>query len=73
MDARKVELHHHEPEQVKGYIRDAEALLSEMGLDPGHDSPLFLKVIDLISSKTVQYQVPQPVMLGGALPGVPRM
>lgn len=53
---RKIELVHNEPEQVKLYLEAALELVE--AVDPPSDlrELFFAKAVDLLSSKTVQYE-----------------
>lgn len=68
MSGTREDIAHHFPEHIKGYVRDAETLLEDIGIPVDYNSPLFLKVVDLLSAKSVQITQVQPAAFGLTLP-----
>lgn len=69
MIGRRTETYHSTPEQVRGYLRDALAVVEE--LDPPEDlrAPVFVAAVNLGSAKTISVEAVAPQ--GGAL-AIPR-
>ena len=58
---QRIDTQHHTPEQVLGYLREATEIMGEFN---GHEAtwtPIFLKVVDLLSEKSVALVPPQSV------------
>ncbi len=47
---------HHSREQIVGYLRDAEAIVGELELDPELLVPAFLKAVDLLAAKQIVFE-----------------
>lgn len=68
MNGTREDIEHHFPEHIKGYIRNAEIILSDIGIPVDYNSLLFLKVVELLSAKSVQITQVQPAAFGLTLP-----
>jgi hypothetical protein len=55
---------HHDVEMIHGYLSDAHSILTERGYSIHDDRDLFLKVIDLLSARSITLVQPQPIDLG---------
>jgi hypothetical protein len=63
----RYEIVHNTREQVREYVADGLAILGELELERGEHAALLVKVVELLASKTVQVQNPQPIAV---LPGM---
>lgn len=58
---------HHSPEQVRGYLIEALAIVSELELDDELRRIAFTKAVDLLSAKQIIMEQAQPQPLGWPL------
>ncbi len=58
---------HHSREQIVGYLRDAEAIVGELELDPELLVPAFLKAVDLLAAKQIVFEQTHLGIRGPAL------
>jgi len=56
MITQKTEDHHHSPEQVAGYLDEAQVLFEKAGLNPIDHDATFAVVVTLLASKQVFYE-----------------
>lgn len=69
MSAQRVEIQHHTLEQVGEHVRTTRDLLDvELGVG-NWDGATFAAVVGLVASKSINVVQPQPINLGGVLPG----
>jgi hypothetical protein len=57
---RKTEDHHHTPEQVDGYVREACDIADRIGLDEEDRAALLPQIVTLLASKQVFYEQISP-------------
>jgi hypothetical protein len=70
MSMQRIEIQHNDPEQLIEYVNTAIDIVREH-VPVEYVSPeLFVKVLDLVSGKTIQQVQPAPI---GVPIGVPRM
>lgn len=70
MSAQRIEIRHNEPEQVIEYLQAAVAIVSEHVPEELRAPAVLVKVLELVSSKTIQEVHPAPI---GVPLGMPRM
>lgn len=70
MSANRVEILHNNPDQVVDYLKAAIAVVEEHVPAELASPELLVKVLELLSSKTIQFMQPAPI---GIPLGVPRM
>lgn len=60
MEVNRIEIVHNTDEQVQGYVEAAQRIADALGIDREREHQVFVKIIELLASKTVQV-VQQPV------------
>lgn len=72
MSNQRIEIQHNEPAQVREWLDEALRMLEERELEPGEHPGLLVRLIELLSAKTIQEVkfVPPDLMpvTGGAIP-----
>lgn len=61
---QRLDVKHHTTEEVEGYIAEGERILQAAGYTDEERIALLPTVLTLLSSKSVQLQVEQPIDLG---------
>lgn len=56
MNGRKVEFPHNTPEQARGYLIEALAIVEELDVPDDLRSVAFVKAVDLVSAKSIQVE-----------------
>jgi hypothetical protein len=60
---------HHSPAEIRGYVHEAEAMLTEAGYDDDERLALLPTIIGLLAARTIQIAQPQAVSLPAGLLG----
>jgi hypothetical protein len=70
--ALKTEVQHNTPEQVRGYLERAWQIMEELGPPDDLRVVMFTQAVNLLASKQVFIEQPQPTILG-MTPARPRL
>ena len=65
MTGRRVEYPHHTSEQVRGYLADALAIVTELDLDDDLRALAFAKAVELLAAKQIVMEQIRAPLLGG--------
>ena len=65
MELQRVEVVHNSRDQVVEYLAVAQQIADDLGINRETEAALFIKIVDLIASKTIQ-SVQQQFGLAGA-------
>lgn len=69
MEVNRIEVMHNTEQQVHDYVEAAQRIADALGIDREREHEVFVQIVTLVASKTVQV-VHQPVGVAGvALPG----
>lgn len=67
MTIQRQEIPNHTPEQIRGYLVDAEELVAELDIDDRLLEAAFTKAVDLFASKQILLQETPTIGLGQIL------